>query len=108
MKQKIELIAKDLNDKQDDLGFLQKQIKIASRPRLQPSQRSSIISADNSENEMQFEEVKVVPGTEGNFRRQSTASQSFSETDADETGLSSYNDENGINGGDLSKSVQRR
>lgn len=54
---------------------------------------------------MQFEEVKVVPGTEGNFRRQSTASESFSETDADETGLSSYNDENGINGGDLSKSV---
>ena len=55
---------------------------------------------------MQFEEVKVVPGTEGNFRRQSTVSESYSETD--DTGLSSYNGEGGINGGDLSRQLQRR
>ena len=75
MKEKIKLVSNELTEKQDDLGFLQKQIRIASRPRLQPSQRSSVISASvNSEVELQFEEVKEVPGTEGNFRRMSTNS----------------------------------
>ena len=50
---------------------------------------------------MQFEEVKEVPGTEGNFRRLSLNSQAFSESEA---GLSSYTEDDGING-DLSRQL---
>jgi hypothetical protein len=45
-----------------------------------------------------------VPGTEGNFRRMSTHTQAFSESDA---GLSSYTEDDGING-DLSRQLRRR
>jgi len=54
------------------------------------------------------EEVKIVPGTEGNFRRSKSTASEDDMSESDWTGLSTYNDENGINSGDLSKSLRRR